>query len=137
MKPVKIFKKFSVFFLALCCTFITTLPAYAEEIQPMADSTSNANATLSISLDGQASCNVNITIRLASYRIEAVMSLNKIGQSTPLKSWSSSGTGRLLLSQNYYVSKGYDYQVTATITVKDSSGQLIESFSTTSAVVHY
>lgn len=137
MKPVNIFKKFSAVFLALCCIFITTLQAYAEEIRPMADSIPNANVTLAISLGGKASCDVNLTARLASYRIEVVMSLNQIGQSTPLKSWHASGTGSLSLSQNYYVSKGYDYQVIATITVKDSSGQSIESFPTTSAVVHY
>ena len=134
---MKTTKKLSALLLALCCLTVFVTQAFASEYQPMNEGTDHAAATLSITYMGQADCSVVVNARSMTYHVEVVMSLNQIGQPTPLKSWSASGTGRLSLGQNYYVSKGYDYQVTATITVKDSSGQLIESFSTTSAVIHY
>ncbi len=72
-----------------------------------------------------------------SHKVEAVMSLNRLGSPNPLKTWSIKEIGEFTMSENYYVSRGYDYQVSATITVKDSGGRFIESFTVCSAVVHY
>lgn len=130
-------KRTSVVVLVLCCIISLFVPAFASEVEPMSLGTKTFEVTLDISSDGQASCCAVANASLMSHKVEIVMSLNQIGQSTPLKSWSANGTGKLSLSQSYYVSKGYDYQVTATITVRDSSGKFIESFTTPSSVVHY
>lgn len=129
-------KRISVLFLILCCIFTLIVPTYASEIEPMTDSTDNFRADLSISA-GQALCEVSGKASLVSHKIEVVMSLNQLGNPIPLKSWSASGTGKLTMSKSYYVSRGYDYQVSATITVRDSGGRFIESFTVYSAIVHY
>lgn len=130
-------KKLFALFLALCYVGIIITPAHATEIQPMTESTCNAMACLSIKSSGQASCEITTSARDTSLRIEVSLSLNQINGKTPLKTWSLSGTGSFSATKTYYVVKGYDYQITAKITVKDSSGKLIESFTTNSSVVHY
>lgn len=134
MNPIK---RMPVLFLVLCCAFSLIVPTFASEIEPAAEDTKAFQATLSIDFTGQASCGVKAIVNLASHKIEAVMSLYQLGNPVPLKSWSASGTGALSMSKQYYVSHGYDYQVTATITVRDSEGGLIESITANSAVVHY
>lgn len=134
---MKTTKKLLILLLALCCISSTIIPSYAAEAQPMAETTYVATALLSINSSGQALCTVIVNARTASYRVEATMSLNQINGKTPLKSWPLSGTGRLYEAKTYYVTRGYDYQVTVDITVRDSSGKLIESFITSSSIVHY
>lgn len=130
-------KRMSVLFLALCCAFALIAPTYASEIEPMTDATDDFRATLSIGFGGQATCSVLGSATSMSHKIEAIMSLNRLGNPIPLKTWSSQEAGELTMSENYYVSRGYDYQVSATITVRDSGGRFIESFTVCSAVVHY
>lgn len=130
-------KRLLVLFLALCLGVSFVVPAFASEIEPAAEDTKIFQATLSIDFTGQASCYVVANASSVSHKIEAVMSLYRLGNPVPLKSWSSNGTGALSMSKQYYVSHGYDYQVTATITVRDSEGKLIESITANSAVVHY
>lgn len=130
-------KRLLVLFLALCLGVSFAVPAFASEIEPATDDTRIFQATLSIDLTGQASCGVKANASSISHKIEAVMSLYQLGNPVPLKSWSSNETGELSMSKTYYVSHGYDYQVTATITVKDSVGRLIESITAKSAIVHY
>lgn len=134
---MKTSKKAFVLLLALCCIGTTIIPAHATETQPMLDTVHEATAMLKISSSGQASCIVSVSARTSSHRVEVSMSLNQINGKTPLKTWSLSGTGTFTATKTYYVVKGYDYQITAKITVKDSSGKLIESFTTNSSVVHY
>lgn len=131
-------KRAPVLFLALfCCILTLIVPTYASEIEPMADATDDFRATLSIGLGGQATCRVIANADSISNKLEIVMSLNQLGNPNSLKTWSASGTGRLTMSKSYYVSRGYDYQVSATITVRDSGGRFIESFTVYSAIVHY
>lgn len=134
---MKIVKKLLVLSLILCCIVTTATPANASDIQPISDGTNIADVSLSISHSGQASCIVSVNARSVSQHIEVIMSLNQIGGSTPLKSWSLSGIGSLYAEKNYYVAQGYDYQVIAEITVKDSNGKLIEYFTAKSNIVHY
>lgn len=130
-------KRILFLLLCLCCAFPLVMPAFATEIEPIADATNDFRATLSIDLGGQASCGVTGKASLTSHKIEIVMSLSQLGNPVPLKSWSANGTGKLSMSENYYVSRGHDYQVTATITVKDSNGRFIESITANSKVIHY
>lgn len=134
MNPVK---RMSALFLTLCCVLTLITSTYASGIEPTADATDNFRAILSISLFGQASCSVTGKASMISHKIEVTMSLYQLSNPIPLKSWSASDTGTLIISKNYYVSKGHDYQVTATITIKDSGGGFIESFTINSPVVHY
>lgn len=130
-------KRISILFLVLCCIFTLVAPTYASEIEPMTDATDDFRATLSIGFGGQASCNVIANASLISYKLEVAMSLNQLNNPNPLKTWNASGTGKLIMTKNYYVSRGYDYQVSATITVRDSGGRFIESFTVYSSIVHY
>lgn len=130
-------KRISVLFLVLCCIFTLVVPTYASEIEPMTDATDDFQATLSIGFGGYASCCAIANANSVSQKLEIVMSLNRLGNPNPLKTWNASGTGRLTISENYYVSRGYDYQVSATITVRDSGGRFIESFTVYSSIVHY
>ena len=134
---MKTIKRMSALFLALCCIFTLIAPTYASEIEPMTDATDNFKAILSIDFSGEASCSVTGKASLMSHKIEVVMSLNQIGNPIPVKSWTANRTGVLSMSKNYYVSRGHDYQVSATITVRDSGGRFIESFTVYSAIVHY
>ena len=137
MKPIK---SKSILFLVLCCVccvFALIAPVFASEFEPKADATDDFKSTLFISFGGQASCSVNGRSSSISHKLEVVMTLNQIGNPVPLKSWTASGTGRISMAENYYVSHGYDYQVAVTITVKNPDGRFIESFTTYSSIVHY
>lgn len=135
MKNVR--KPFAIL-LALFCAFVVVVSTYASEIQPTSIGTDAAEARLSIN-SGKASCSVVVNPRSLSYQIEIVMTLNQLvnDQPEPLKTWNIKGTGEMSPTQYYYVARGYDYQVEASITVKDANGKLIESFPVSSAIVHY
>ena len=115
-------KKAFVLLLALCCIGATIIPAHATEAQPMTDTANKSALTLTINSSGQASCFVVVNTRTASNRVEVSMSLNQLNGKTPLTTWSLNGIWNLSATKTYYVVKGYDYQITAKITVKDSSG---------------
>lgn len=134
---MKATKKILVLLLSLYCIGSSIIPAHATEFQPRTATTYNAQASLLINANGQASCSVLVITRSTLYRIEITMSLNQTNGKTLLKSWLLSGTGSLYNTKTYYVTKGYDYQVTADITIRDSSGKLIESFTTFSSIVRY
>lgn len=134
---MKTTKKLLALLLALCCISSTIIPSYAAEAQPMSETTYIATALLSINSSGQALCTAIVNAKTDSYHVEATMSLNQINGNTPLKSWPLSGTGRIYEAKTYYVAKGYDYQVTVDLTVRDFSGNLIESIIVSSSIVHY
>lgn len=134
---MKTTKKALVLLIALYCISVAIAPVHATEAEPMTDTTNRATVTLKISASGQASCIIDVTTRSSTNRIEVTMSLNQVNGKTPLRTWSVNGIWNLSATKTYYVVKGYDYQITAKITVKDSSGKLIESFTTNSSVVHY
>lgn len=134
---MKTTKKAFVLLLALFCIGATIIPAHATEAQPMTDTANKSALTLTINSSGQASCFVVVNTRTASNRVEVSMSLNQINGKTPLTTWSLNGIWNLSATKTYYVVKGYDYQITAKITVKDSSGKKLESFTVNSPVVHY
>jgi len=134
---MKTTKKMLPLLLALCCIVIVAVPAFATDIQPLTEDTTKCVASLFIDLSGQASCSVYANVKSPSNRISICMCLYRVGAADPLKSWILEGTYRLSETKTYFVAKGHDYQVTATITVRDSGGKLIESFPTKSSIVHY
>ncbi len=137
MKTTKAAIKLSVMLLALYLISLIVTFAFASDIQPMADGTNSAKATLSISSNGLASCTISANTKSFSHCIEITMSLYRINDDSEMKSWTMEGVYSLTETKNYYVAEGFDYQITALITVRDSSGKLIESFTTTSSIVHY
>lgn len=88
---MKTTKKLLVLLLALCCIGSTIIPSYATEARPMAETTYEATALLSISSSGQALCAVmygTATLRRGRpFQWEANMmqkSIPKVGpQGTP------------------------------------------------------
>lgn len=138
MKNAKIVRKLFVAVLMFCCITLTISSASAVAIEPKTDTVNYANATLSIK-SNLASCSVTVRAKSLQYRITANMTLYRINGTTftPLKTWSTTGTYTVKATESFYVAYGYDYQVKVNITVKDSSGKLIESFTTNSPVVHY
>lgn len=139
MKTTKTLK-IAVLLLALHCIIAIVLPTSASEIQPRVNGIDVSDVSISIDKSGQAVCSVFVTAKSSSYQIEVIMSLHQLEGNgpDPLKSWTINGVGSLSGSKKYYVARGYDYQVMADITVKDSRGNIIiDSFSTPSAVVHY
>ena len=138
MKNVTIVRKLFAVLLTLCCIALAINPASAATIEPRLNSCSYANAELKIN-SNSASCSIHIITKFSDYKITADMTLYRINGTTftPLKTWSIISTHTISTSETFYVSHGYDYQVIAYITVKDSSGKKLESFTVNSPVVHY
>lgn len=138
MKNAKRVKKLFAALLALCCIVSVIKPASAVTVQPKIDSSCTASATLKIALNS-ASCSVDARAKSLQHSITANMTLYCIDETPfkPLKTWSITGIYSISATETWYVSRGHDYQVIADITVKDSNSKLIESFTTTSAIIHY
>lgn len=136
---MKTAKKLLTLVLSLYCLMTVGIPASASEIQPFAEDVCTGKASLSITAGGQASCTVSVNAKSFSHRIEVDIALCRISDGTPtgIKSWTICGNYSISTTKTYFVAKGYDYQVIATITIKDSNGREIESFPTSSAIVHY
>lgn len=132
-------KKLFAVLAALWCAITLTIPVFAADTSLMSEGTSITNCDLSISATGQASCKVLVRTQTSSQRIEVVISLYQISRngSTRLNSWSDKGAFMLTSTKTHPVTKGYDYQATAMITIKDSYGNKIETIPISSLVVHY
>lgn len=138
---MKTAKKTLAVLLTVCCIMglLTSAHATQAQAEPRIDTSSSAYASLKISSVGEATCKAAVIAKSLSYRIEINMSICRVINDIPdpLKSWGSTGVYSLDLTKQYYLSKGYDYQVIVAITVRDSSGKLIESFIISSSIVHY
>lgn len=125
--------------LILCCSVGMIMPASATEIQPLYLATLEASADLSISSRGTATCSIYVETNLPSQSIEVTTTLYRIGggPDTPVASWSDSMNHIVSNTQTRGVSKGYNYQLRSHITIKNSSGGMIESFWRHSNTVYY
>lgn len=132
-------KKVLAMLLALCCVVGMFMPASATAIQPLYLATLEASADLAISSRGTATCSIYVETNLYSQSIEAATTLYRVGSGTdtPVASWSDSMNHIVSNTQTYEVSKGYKYQLRSHITVKNSSGGVIESFWRYSNVIYY
>lgn len=59
------------------------------------------------------------------------------GKWETIKSWSTSGTWIVSLEKDWYVDRGYDYQVLTTADVYNANGVWQETVSETSFIVHH
>lgn len=119
-------KVFLAILLSICCIYTTSLCGLAADIptvSPQYIGVSDVFVDLSISSSGYASCYSSAKLN-NGYTGTLKMSLYREG--ILVKSWSTSGSSRITLDKGYYVSSGYRYQVIATVTVKNSSGYVVD-----------
>lgn len=134
---MKTSRKLFLLAVTFLCVAAIAMPAFAASLLPMSDDTIKCETTLTINSRGMASCSADARSASIYHQVTIDMHLYRIGDSLPLKTWSTTGDYVAAISKNYYVTKGHDYQVTADITIKDSNGNFIESFPVSSAIVHY
>ena len=104
------------------------IPATDPGVVPYYTVISSLDGTLEISRSGRASCRASVDVSSLSY-------LCKDG--TVIKSWTASGKGSVSLDKSWYVTSGSDYQVVASATVYNSTGNYVDSGTAYSDVVSY
>ena len=96
--------------------------------------------TLKIESNGLAKPYTSVTLK-SGYSADITMALEQSpkGQNDweEENSWSTSGSGIVILSKSWFVPSGYDYRVVVDVTVYDENGSEVESPSNESAVVEY
>lgn len=123
--------------IILVCTAQFSVPAGAEEIQPVRPRYTYIDAiaaNLSInSSTGLATCSgtgyAKGTDDVVSLSVQLQQCKN--GNWYTLKAWSGSNTNMAVVSGQYYVYKGYTYRTKVTETVYDKNGNFLESTSCT------
>lgn len=131
-------KVFIAVILALCSIYSSCIYGFAAappETSPQYVGLSSAGSGLTISAIGYASC-YSFVSAATGYTSTLKMSLYQNG--TLIKSWSTSGSGRIVLDKGYFVASGHVYQVIATITVKDiHTGYVVDSTTVRSQTQNY
>lgn len=130
--------------LCLLCTimvFLSGVAACAESIQPFYIEAQRVTVILSIASDGTATCGGSVVTKNNNTKTNVTLTLKKSidGKSwSRVTSWSASGSGLTgaTVDETYTVSKGYQYKVTVSGKIYDTSGKLLESVSKTSSVNH-
>lgn len=124
--------------LVVCFVGETNLFAYAvdntDTIQPYYVGTSGIGCSLSIS-SGKATCKGYVYL-YSGYTSSLTLNLQKYsdGSWKTLKTWTGSGNS---IEKPYYVSSGYQYRVTFTAKVYNSSGTLVDNITRTSPTKSY
>lgn len=123
--------------LVLVCVLSTLSifpSAKAAEIEPRFTGIASLAASLDISSSGCASCYGRVT-PYSGYKVTLEVELQRDGKT--IKSWSDTNKDTFSIDEIYYVTPGHDYQVVVTATVYNSSGRIVETPTTDSAVVSY
>lgn len=97
--------------------------AAVQAVEPRYAGVSWVKADLDISTSGAASCSGEVKLK-SGYTADLKVLLKQDG--TAIKTWTSSGSGTVTAGGTYYVTSGHDYVVTATATVYDSRGLVVE-----------
>lgn len=131
-----------IFFIMLAAAMLTAISTTASAIslsQPNNQlryvGVSSASANLTISSSGKATASSLVCVA-PGYTVDLDVSLKR-DSGTIVKSWSSSGTASVSVDDIYYVTRGHDYYVSASIDVFDGNGKLVDSFTVSSATVTY
>lgn len=140
-------KKMIAFLLTLVMVFSIAAPVVSavdvtdpeEGIQPQYVRVGTFDIDLDIASNDKSTSYSKVTSGYGKDTIEMTMELQqKIdGKWETIKSWSTSGTLSVSLEKDWYVAKGYDYQVLTTAYVYNPSGVWQETVSETSFVVHH
>lgn len=109
--------------LLLLGTLVANL-GVTHAVEPRHIGLTSLRSTLDISAGGAASCNGRVVVK-SGYTVNLKVELKQDG--TTIKTWTSSGSGTVTGGGIYYVTSGHDYVVTATATVYDKDGSLIEA----------
>lgn len=127
--------------LAIAFLVLVSSALAANAAQPRYVKIQSLSADLqSISLAGRATCNSSVIVYDAACSVTITAELQQSGDGASwdtIKTWSSSGNRTVEIDGYWYVDQGYEYRVLATATVYDSSGNIVETASTTSSVREY
>lgn len=128
----------------LICTaqvaaYTETGTEYSEEVSPQYMEIASVLASLSIDESGLATCHCTSSTDPVDRTITLKMELQQKQSSAwkTIKTWSVTGISPRSLTKTYAVKKGYDYQVSATVTVFDGNGNQIEQGTQYSDIKHY
>ena len=131
-------KKFSGLFTVLLLLCVVASVSSAEMVSPMYITIGDINATLTVQ-SGQANCGGTVSLNSISYGADITVTLQKKNGNNwaYVSSWSDSGSVLVSANGSVSVSTGYTYRVRASVTVKDSSGNVVERGSAYSAQKTY
>lgn len=141
-------KTMIAFLLTLVMVFSIAAPAVSavdatnpeiEGIEPRYTRVATFDIDLDIGSNDKSTSYSRVTSGYGKDTINLTMELQqKIdGKWETIKSWSGSGVITVSLEKDWYVDRGYDYQVLSTADVYNSSGVWQETVSETSFVVHH
>lgn len=130
---------FSIMLVVAMLTAISTTASAMSPSQPNNQlryvGVSSTSANLTISTSGKATASARVYVA-PGYTANLNVSLER-DSGTIVKSWSSSGTASVSVDKVYYVTRGHDYYVSASVDVFNENGKLVDSFTTSSATVTY
>ncbi|KAF5065286.1 hypothetical protein [Oscillibacter sp.] len=132
--------RISALIFALCCLVTTSAFAVSstsvDTIQLRYTGIDSVSPYLTISSKGYATCNV-VVQPSNGYSVDVTLELQQDG--TSIKSWSGSATypKTLSLGDSLFVVKGHSYQVVANAVIKNSSGRVVSSPTSSSKIVSY
>jgi len=123
------------------CAAADTGDKTLDGVSPFYQYTENLTAILTIDSAGNATCSGKITPKDSSYSCSITVKLQRGNGSswTTVATWTGSGQGYAGASAGgtKKISSGYNYMVSVTTDVKNSSGSVIEQPSKNSAVRTY
>ena len=111
-------------------------PNMDSEIVPHYDVIKSIRSNLEINRSGKATCSASVRTSSVDYTINVTCTLYKSDGSV-VKSWSTTGKGTVSMEKNWYVTSGSSYQVEASATVYDSTGNYVDSDNAYSEIVYY
>ncbi len=127
--------KVSAVLLLLC---VIASVSSAEMISPMYIGIGDIRATLIIK-SGQASCEGTVTLNSTSYKADVTTTLQKKNGSswTYVDSWSKSGSIHVAAGGSATIIQNNTYRVKVSVTVKDLSGNVVETETAYSPIKTY
>lgn len=128
-------KKYSrtVLLLIMVLTVMLAGVATTHAVEARYTGVTGLSATLNLS-GNTASCSGSVIV-LGGYTGDLLVELKRDGGT--IASWSDSGSGRLSAGGTRAVISGHSYVVTATVTVYDGNGTLVNSYSEDSPTRNY
>lgn len=140
-------KKMIAFLLTLVMVFSIAAPVVSavdatdpeEGIQPHYTRIAIFDIDLDIASNDKSTSYSSVTSGYGKDTINMTMELQKKvnGKWETIKSWSTSGTLSVSLEKDWYVEKGYDYQVLTTADIYNPSGVWQETVKETSFIVSH
>ena len=125
--------------LAVILSFPVCASAATEyDAEPYLINFAFLKASLSISESGRSNTEAKACLRDDTLHVNLESSLQRLenGRWVDVKSWSTTGSTVVTLTEQWYVTSGYSYRVVATAKVYDGN-TLIETANRTSATVTY